>query len=74
VAVRLVDRLENEGLVQRRPGADARSRSHVLTKTGQRAAVAALGNRLEVLDGVLAPLTVTEWDELERLLENCSPE
>ena len=69
VAVRLVDRLENEGLVDRRPGADARSRSLVLTKTGQRAAVAALRNRLEVLDGVLAPLTVTERDELERLLE-----
>ena len=68
--VRLVDRLEAEGLVERRAGRDdARSRTLSLTRSGQRAAVAALKARLELLEDVLAPLSPTERRQLERLVE-----
>ena len=68
-AVRLVGRLADEGLVERRPGADMRSRALVLTRAGQRAAVAALAARLEAVSDVLAPLTAAERHALEPLLE-----
>src|SRR5438067_12888421 len=49
--VRLVDRLEAEGLVERRPDSDdARSRTLLLTRTGQRVALAATKTRPQVLD------------------------
>jgi MarR family transcriptional repressor of emrRAB len=67
--VRLVDRLEDDGLVERRPGGDRRSRALVLTRAGNEAAVTALAKRLEVLDDLLAPLTVAERRQLESLLE-----
>lgn len=68
--VRLVDRLEEDGLVARRPSRDdARSRALVLTAKGQRVALAAAGDRLDVLDEVLAPLTTAERRRLEPLLE-----
>src|SRR5438067_11999319 len=68
--VRLVDRLEIEGLVARRKSrADARARTLVLTAKGRRAALAAARERLVVLDEILAPLTVAERRRLERLLE-----
>jgi DNA-binding MarR family transcriptional regulator len=67
--VRLVDGLENETLVERRAGRDGRSRALVLTRAGQKAAVAALANRFEVLNDLLAPLTVAERRQLEPLLE-----
>jgi MarR family transcriptional regulator, negative regulator of the multidrug operon emrRAB len=69
-AVRLVDRLESEGLVERRADReDARSRKLVLTRAGQRAAVAAATKRFELLDEILAPLTAAERRRLEPLLE-----
>ncbi len=68
--VRLVNRLEAEGLVQRRPDAqDARSRALVLTPAGQQAALAAARERLEILDQVLSPLTAAERHQLEPVLE-----
>jgi len=67
--VRLVDRLEDDGLVERRRGRDARSRALVLTEAGQRAAVAALGARLDLLADVLTPLTATERRQLQPMLE-----
>lgn len=69
-AVRLVDRLEAEGLVERRPDEDdARSRALVLTPAGQRAAVAAARKRLEVLNQVLSALTAAERHQLEPVIE-----
>jgi MarR family transcriptional repressor of emrRAB len=69
-AVRLVDRLEADGLVERRAMRDdARSRGLVLTRTGQRAAVAAARRRLAVVDEVLAPLSPAEQRRFELLLE-----
>jgi DNA-binding MarR family transcriptional regulator len=67
--VRLVDRLEDDGLIERRPGLDARERALVLTKAGERAAVAALAARLEALADLLEPLTAAERRQLEPLLE-----
>jgi len=52
-AVRLVDRLEDAGLVNRGPGADGRSRSISLTEAGQQAAAEVTAARA----GVLAEMT-----------------
>jgi MarR family transcriptional repressor of emrRAB len=68
--VRLVNRLEAEGWVERRPDEDdARSRALVLTQAGQRAALAAARTRLEVLGQMLSPLTAAERRQLEPVLE-----
>jgi MarR family transcriptional regulator, negative regulator of the multidrug operon emrRAB len=67
--VRLVDRLEAEGLVQRRPGPDRRRVSVRLTPTGERRAKAVLARRERVLDDVLRALTAAEREELTRLHE-----
>jgi MarR family transcriptional regulator, negative regulator of the multidrug operon emrRAB len=67
--VRLVDRLEAAGLVERRASRDPRARALVLTRAGQRAAVAALSKRLDVLLDILGPLTASERRQLEPLLE-----
>lgn len=55
-AVRLVDRLVLDGLVTRRPGADARSRSVALTAKGRRAARRVAAARSSVLADLLARL------------------
>jgi MarR family transcriptional regulator, negative regulator of the multidrug operon emrRAB len=69
-AVRLVDRLEGEGLLERRAGSDdARSRTLLLTRAGEREAVAALRSRLHALTEILAPLSASERRQLEPLLE-----
>ncbi len=68
--VRLVDRLEAEGLIKRRPDQkDARSRALVLTPAGQRAAQAAASKRLEILHQMLSPLSVAERRQLEPAIE-----
>jgi len=68
--VRLINRLEAEGLVERRPDEDdARSRALALTPAGQRAALAAARQRLEVLGQMLSPLTAAERRQLEPVLE-----
>lgn len=67
--VRLVDRLEADGLVERRGGRDRRSRALVLTRAGRRAAVDVLVARRDALAELLAPLTAGERRQLEALLE-----
>lgn len=68
--VRLVNQLEAEGLVERRlVESDARSRALVLTKAGERAALSAASNRLEVLGQMLSPLSAAERRQLEPVLE-----
>ncbi len=68
--VRMVNRLEAEGLIKRQPDEeDARSRALVLTAAGQRAALAAAGKRLEILNQMLAPLTAAERRQLEPVIE-----
>jgi len=70
-AVRLVSRLEADGLVERRPDDhDARSRALVLTPAGERAALAASRQRLALLEQVLSPLPAAQRRQLEPVLEN----
>jgi DNA-binding MarR family transcriptional regulator len=66
--VRLVDRLEGDGLVQRGAGEDGRITTVSLTPAGHRAAHRLEAARLEVLDGVLEPLTVSERRSFSALL------
>ena len=67
--VRLIDRLEAEGLVERLPGPDRRRVSVRLTAKGQRRAKSILEQRERALDGVLEALTVAEREQLTRLHE-----
>lgn len=64
--VRLVDRLAAEGLVTRTAGADARSRSVVLTASGRRLARRARGARERAVTQLLDGLSDRERAALER--------
>ncbi len=66
--VRLVDRLEQDGLVRRGPGEDGRITTVSLTPAGHRAARRLEATRLQVLDGVLEPLTDAERRTLSALV------
>ena len=59
-SVRLVDRLEREGLLDRLSGADGRSCALHLTSAGLAAAEEALQRRAHTLEEVLAPLSRSE--------------
>jgi DNA-binding MarR family transcriptional regulator len=67
--VRLVDRLEREGLADRKPGPDGRRVSVRLTAKGDRLAKAILARRERELAGVLGLLSAAEQRELTRLHE-----
>jgi DNA-binding MarR family transcriptional regulator len=67
--VRVVDRLEGEGLVRRRRGADRRSVAVALTPAGRTAAARAAQARAEALEAALAALDPAERAELARLHE-----
>ena len=67
-AVRLVDRLEREGYLERRGGADGRSTRVHLTRTGRRAARQGTAARAQVLDHALGVLSTEERQALDRLL------
>ena len=58
--VRLVDRLEKDGLVRREPGTDRRSTVVALTPAGRRAAREVTAARRLVLRDALAPLSPQE--------------
>lgn len=68
-ATRLVDRLAQEGLAERRRGPDGRTSAVVATATGERTARQALRERLAVTQGLLAVLRDDERAQLTRLLE-----
>jgi DNA-binding MarR family transcriptional regulator len=68
-AVRLVDRLESDGLARRRPGPDGRRVSVRLTAKGERRAKAILERRERALDDVLGVLTAGEREQLTKLHE-----
>jgi DNA-binding MarR family transcriptional regulator len=67
-AGRLVDRLVDVGLVERRPGKDARTQALSLTGAGATAAVRILEARAEAVAPMLEHLTPPERADLERLL------
>lgn len=66
--VRLVDSLARAGYVRRRPGADARSTSVVLTASGRAAAKRVAAARAVVLNSALAPLSAEERSVLEAVV------
>lgn len=68
-AVKIVDRLAGDRLVERRPGADHRTRALHLTPAGRRAAADLMSSRAQELAGVLAVLEPSEREGLELLLE-----
>jgi len=72
--VRLVDRLADAGLVARRAGDDARSRSVVLTAKGRRAATRIATARAGYLDVVLGGLSTTEVQTLHAILAKVATE
>jgi DNA-binding MarR family transcriptional regulator len=65
--VRLVDRLEQAGYVQRGPGRDGRSTSVTLTAAGRRAAQRVSAARADVLNDALGVLSAAERQEFESL-------
>jgi DNA-binding MarR family transcriptional regulator len=67
-AVRLIDRLEQAGLVTRGPGRDGRSVRVRLTAPGRRAARRVSGARARVLTEALSSLSSGERDTLDELM------
>lgn len=67
-AVRLVDRLESDGLVSRGPGADGRSRAVALTERGRSTATSATRARRDVLEAMLGGFTPDELETLHGML------
>ena len=67
-ATRLVDQLEAQGLVERRAGADARTKSLVLTDAGEALAADLLAARARAIAQVVAPLDDGDRADLERIL------
>jgi DNA-binding MarR family transcriptional regulator len=67
-AVRLVDRLEEAGLVTRGAGPDGRTRAVALTAAGRAAARRVTSARARFLESALGDLTRAERDTLHRLL------
>jgi DNA-binding MarR family transcriptional regulator len=66
--VRLVDRLEQAGYLQRGPGRDGRSTSVTLTAAGRQAAQRVAAARAGVLNDSLAVLSAAERQEFEALV------
>jgi DNA-binding MarR family transcriptional regulator len=67
--VRVVDRLAADGLVMRRPGADAREVAVVLTGKGRRRALAVLQARRSVVSRSLAGFAAKDRRDLEVLVD-----
>lgn len=67
--VRLVDRLEGEGLLERKPGADGRTLSLFLTSAGQKRRRVILKERREQLQFALSALSKNDRKQLSALLE-----
>ncbi|MDX2213216.1 MAG: MarR family winged helix-turn-helix transcriptional regulator [Oculatellaceae cyanobacterium bins.114] len=67
--VRLIDRLEAQGLVERRSGVDGRTLALFLTNAGWERRQAILTERRQALQVALQPLTLDERSQLTTLLE-----
>lgn len=67
--VRLLDQLEAEGVVERKPGKDARSVALVLTAAGRRTYREILDARREAMSAALSPLSATERSQFIKLTE-----
>jgi MarR family transcriptional regulator, negative regulator of the multidrug operon emrRAB len=67
--VRLVDRLEDAGLVESRPGADRRAVALHLTEAGRRRVRALLGERTGALDAIVDVLSAEQRRQLDGIAE-----
>jgi MarR family transcriptional regulator, negative regulator of the multidrug operon emrRAB len=67
--VRLIDRLQSQGLVERRSGTDGRTLALFLTPAGQNKRQMILRQREQQLQRAIAPLTPAERQQLIPLLE-----
>lgn len=67
--VRLIDRLEADGLVERRPGADGRTVALFLTEVGQARRETILAERRYQLHLAFDCLSIAERNQLAHLLE-----
>jgi DNA-binding MarR family transcriptional regulator len=67
--VRMVDRLEDQGLVERRPGPDGRTAALCLTKAGRRLARRARDARYRLLSEVVDALSASEQRSLGAALD-----
>jgi MarR family transcriptional repressor of emrRAB len=67
--VRLVDKLEAEGAVERRDADDKRAVALYLTRRGRARAKDLLVSRCEALRDIVNPLSIREREQLSRLLE-----
>jgi DNA-binding MarR family transcriptional regulator len=65
--VRVVNRLEQEGLIQRGPGRNGRVTSVLPTTAGERAARRLESTRIRLLDEALQPLAAAEQETLAAL-------
>ena len=68
--VRLIDRLEQDGLVERREASDGRAVALHLTRQGTKTRQQLMAQRLDTLEAALEGLTATERDRLGDLLGN----
>jgi DNA-binding MarR family transcriptional regulator len=66
--VRLVDRLEGAGYVRRGPGRDGRSVTVALTASGRRAAARVSNARTQVMEDVLATLSIGDRRMFDQLV------
>lgn len=69
-AVRLADRLERDGLLERRAGTDGRTRALHVTTGGARRAADLQAGRFAALEDVLEPLDAGQRAALEPILES----
>ncbi|MDY6940866.1 MAG: MarR family transcriptional regulator [Cyanobacteriota bacterium] len=67
--VRLIDRLEKDGFVERRSGADRRTLALFLTEAGQQKRLAILDRRQQQLHLAMSCLSTAEQKQLTKLLE-----
>lgn len=67
--VRLIDRLEMQGFVDRRPGVDGRTLALFLTEAGQEQRRSILAERRHQLQRAVDCLTEADREQLTRLLE-----
>ncbi|MDB9524376.1 MarR family transcriptional regulator [Oscillatoria sp. CS-180] len=67
--VRLIDRLESKGLIERRPGTDGRTLALFLTEAGHQRRNAILAKRRQQLQFAINSLTQSELEQLTKLME-----
>lgn len=72
-AVRIAERLESDGLVQKTRGADGRVAMLALTPAGRSVMYDILLNRQSMLNNALGDLTTDDWAALSRIAEKVMP-